>query len=68
MELISKNPFRIVGLIADITEKDLQRQRAKLNALINVGKEISSEMDFPFLPIFARDESLITASFALVET
>lgn len=67
MELINKNPFRIIGLPANCKEKDLQRQRAKFNALINIKREINTEFDFPFLYKIPRDELSINSSFATIE-
>ena len=46
MKQISVNPFRIIGLLADCSEKDIQKQKSRINALLSVGKDISSEYDF----------------------
>lgn len=67
MELISKNPFRVIGLTSNSKERDFQRQRAKVKALFNIGKEIITDFDFPFLPAISRTEEFISQSFSLIE-
>ncbi len=67
MELVSKNPFRVVGLVANSKEKDIQRQRAKLNALVNVGKPIRTDVDFPLLYDISRDEMSVKSAFSSIE-
>jgi hypothetical protein len=66
MECITKNPFRILGLYADATERDLQRNRAKVTAYLNSQKETQFEQDFPFLsPLMRSTETIEEATSAL---
>lgn len=66
MECITKNPFRILGLYADATERDMQRNRAKMCAYLDAEKEVQFEQDFSFLkPVKRSTESIESAVSAL---
>jgi len=49
MNVIIDNPFRILGLLVNSTEKELQRQLSRLKAYANVGKSVALEYDFEYL-------------------
>ena len=49
MNIIKENPFRILGLTGNATERELQRQLAKIKAFSRVGKEIKLDYDLNFL-------------------
>jgi hypothetical protein len=64
MSAIKNNPYRVLGILGNSKEKELQRQLAKLKAFTSVGKTVSFEYDFDFLGGFERggDEILKAAN------
>ncbi len=68
MECITNNPFRILGLYADATERDLQRNRAKISAYLDAQKEIQFEQDFYFLHPIQRSTEAITNAISALES
>ncbi len=67
MKLINENPFRVIGVPANATERELQKQKAKLRAYIKVGKSLSSDLDFEMLKDIERTEELIENAFSRIE-
>ncbi len=68
MKYIRQNPYRIIGLLSNTSEREMNRQKSKLTKFISVGKEISCEFDFPFLlGEISRNEALVNQSFSLIE-
>ena len=67
MQLITNNPYRIAGIIANSSEKDIQKQKSKIKRFSEVGKEITSEYDFPFFSSLQRGNSIIDKAFSDIE-
>lgn len=67
MNSIHNNPFRIAGILANSSEKELQRQKSKIKSFTSVGKEVTSEYDFPFLNKINRDSATIDKAFSDIE-
>jgi hypothetical protein len=67
MKHIRHNPYRIIGLLSNTTEREINRQKSKLTRFASVGKEISCEFDFPFLGEISRSEVTINQSFSNIE-
>jgi hypothetical protein len=68
MLLIEQNPFRIIGLLANASERDFVRQKGMLIRYSSIGRHTSSDFDFPFLaPIERTDLNLINQSFSKLE-
>jgi hypothetical protein len=67
MKLIQDNPYRIVGILANSSEKELQKQKSKITKYVSIGKQVDSELDFPFLGSVNRSESSITKAFSGIE-
>ncbi|ENA1807521.1 hypothetical protein ABF226_001954 [Flavobacterium psychrophilum] len=67
MESILNNPYRIGGILANTSEKDIQKQKSKIKRFSEVGKQITSEYDFPFLPSLQRSNSIIEKAFSEIE-
>jgi len=59
MDLIQNNPFRVIGVLGNVSAKDLASRNSKIQAFARVGKEISSEFDFPFFSTVERSSSSI---------
>jgi len=49
MNIITHNPFRILGLIGNATERELQKQISTIKAFARVGKTKSFNYDFEFV-------------------
>ena len=45
MQIINNNPFRIVGILANTTTRELERQKGRIKAYARVGREIKSDFD-----------------------
>ena len=67
MYLIKNNPYRIAGILSNATEKELQKQTAKIKAYSKVGKEIKSQYDFEILNDITRTEESINQAFSNIE-
>lgn len=67
MELIQNNPYRIAGVLSDATERELQKQKAKINAYSKVGKEIISDYDFQILDTITRTSGSIDKAFSAIQ-
>lgn len=67
MKLIQDNPYRIVGILANSSEKELQKQKSKITRYASVGRQVNSEFDFPFLGNVDRSESSIAKAFSGIE-
>jgi len=67
MNIIKENPFRILGLTGNATERELQRQLAKIKAFSRVGKEIKLDYDLNFLGEIERNEEAIQRASSQIE-
>jgi len=67
MKLIQNNPYRIAGILANSSEKELQKQKSKITRLASIGRQVDSELDFSFLESVDRSESSITKAFSRIE-
>ena len=67
MKNIFENPYRIIGVVANASEKDLQQRKSKIQAFARIGKAIDSEFDFSFLPAIERNSEQIERAFASIE-
>lgn len=67
MKLINKNPFRVAGILANATERELQKQKAKIKAFTKVGKKITSDFDFDILDNIERTEESVNKAFSSIE-
>ncbi|MDU1892665.1 MAG: hypothetical protein E6767_18425 [Dysgonomonas sp.] len=67
MQIITNNPYRIVGILANSTEKDILKQKSKIKRFSEVGKDISSEYDFSFFPSLQRNSKIIDKAFSDIE-
>jgi len=67
MEIIEKNPFRILGLFANSSEKELQKNKSKIKAYSKVGKTIIFDTDFPFLPVVNRTDNMLNYAYSKLQ-
>lgn len=67
MELVHNNPYRIIGVWAGESERNILRQKTKAKAYLDVGKPIEFETDFNFLPEISRTEFLIDEALSNIE-
>lgn len=67
MKSIQNNPYRIAGILANSSEKDILKQKSKIKRFSEVGKEITSEYDFPFLSSVQRNNVIIDKAFSDIE-
>src|SRR6056297_1694554 len=67
MKSIYQNPYRVLGVWANASEREIIRQKTRFNAYQKVNKEIESDTDFLFLPGIQRDEELLQSSISSIE-
>ena len=67
MQLVRQNPYRVIGIMANASARDITRQQNKIKAYTRVGKDIISEYDFDFLPMLNRDADSIQQAFAQIQ-
>ena len=67
MQLISQNPYRVIGIAANASAREITRRQNKIKAYTRVGKEITSEYDFDFLPTLNRNADSIQQAFAQIQ-
>jgi len=59
MKLINENPYRIAGILANTSDKELLKQKSKIKRFSEVGKAITSDYDFSFLTPISRENGSI---------
>ena len=67
MNLIINNPYRIIGIPANASAREIQGRKAKITAFARVGKEVTSEFDFNFLKNISRETEIIDKAFSDIE-
>ena len=68
MDLIHRNPFRILGLSVDATERDITKRISDLETAAEFGKNVSYDTDFPFLSNFERTPETIREAASRIES
>ena len=67
MSAIRNNPYRILGLFSNTTEKELQKHIAILNRYSEVGKLKSFDCDFPFWGDVRREKQSVIEAASKIE-
>ena len=67
MKIVTNNPYRIAGILANSSEKDILKQKSKIKRFSEVGKGITSDYDFPFFPTLQRNTNIIDKAFSDIE-
>lgn len=66
--LLTHNPYRILGVYSNSPKKDVLSNLNKIKAFLKVGKTVSFPLDLPtFLPVLNRDESIASSAQASIE-
>lgn len=68
MNLIHQNPYRILGLQINASDKEIAKRVSELEAYASIGKEISFETDFPCLSSFVRTADAVREAANRIET
>ena len=67
MNIITQNPFRVLGLTGNATEKELQKQIGIIKRYAEVGKTKSFDYDFEFIGNFERNADEIQQASNKIE-
>jgi len=67
MHNITNNPYRIIGILSNATAKEIQSRKGKITAYAKVGKQITSEFDFPLFDSIERDQNKIEKAFSAIQ-
>lgn len=62
MERISSNPYRVLGVLANSTTKEITSSRNKIIAHINANIDIESDYDFPVLGALNRNLNIVNVA------
>ena len=66
--LLSHNPYRILGVYSNSPKKDVLSNLNKMKAFLKVGKAVSFPLDLPqYLPTIERDEAIVSSAQASIE-
>lgn len=66
MQLITQNPYHVLGLLADSNEREIEKQKAKIKAFQNVGKPIEFNSDLAFAGNPDRSPSAIEKALSSI--
>ncbi|HMQ08562.1 MAG TPA: hypothetical protein PKC30_14780 [Saprospiraceae bacterium] len=68
MKLIQDNPYRIAGILANASEREVVRQKSKISKSAGIGRQVDSEFDFSFLQRVDRtDLKEVNKAFSGIE-
>lgn len=67
MKLIEDNPYRIAGILANSSVRDVQKQKSRITKYASIGKQVESDLDFPFFGNADRSENSVTKAFLGIE-
>lgn len=67
MNNIKNNPYRIIGILSNATAKEIQSRKSKITAYAKVGKQVTSEFDFPLFDSIERDQNKIEKAFSAIQ-
>lgn len=67
MNNILNNPYRIIGILSNATAKEILSRKSKITAYAKVGKQVTSDFDFPLLTPIERDQDKIEKAFSAIQ-
>jgi len=65
--LIKNNPYRILGVLANTSIKEIQKNLSKLKAHLSIGKELKLSFDDDFFGVLTRDETALKKAKNLLQ-
>lgn len=67
MSMISENPYRVLGVLSNASERELQKQKSKVSKYAKIGRVVESEFDFNFLRSINRTEDSVIKASSMIE-
>ncbi|MGM0582737.1 MAG: hypothetical protein ACQETL_18820 [Bacteroidota bacterium] len=67
MEAIIHNPFRLLGVLSNCSERKIQKNKAKLKAYLDVGKQAKLDSEFQCLGEIDRTEEKVNSAVSALE-
>lgn len=67
MDIIKNNPYRIIGILSNTSAKEIQSRKGKITAFAKVGKQITSDFDFPLFDSIEREHDKIEKAFSAIQ-
>lgn len=67
MESVLNNPYRIIGILSNASAKEIQSRKSKITAYAKVGKQITSDFDFPLFNSIERGHDKIEKAFSAIQ-
>ena len=67
MDIIKQNPYRVLGVLANCSERELQKQIAVIKRFSEVGKSKSFDHDFDFLGSVSRSSEDVQLAASKIE-
>jgi len=67
MDIIKNNPYRIIGILSNATAKEIQSRKGKITAYAKVGKQVTSDFDFPLFNSIEREHDKIEKAFSAIQ-
>lgn len=67
MSIIHENPFRVLGLMSNSSERELQKKIGIVKRYIDVGKHVEFDTDYSFLPKVMRSGEVIQVATGKIE-
>jgi len=67
MKIVKQNPFRILGLPINASEREIQKQVNILKRFSEIGKEIKTDFDFNYIGNISRKSEEISKSVNRIE-
>ena len=69
LHIINENPYRVLGVYANTSLKDIMANKSKTIAFMKVGKTVSFPMDMEFvMPTVTRTQESVDASISTIST
>lgn len=65
--MIKNNPYRILGVLANTSIKEIQKNLSKLKAHLSIGKELILSFDEDFFGVLTRDETALKKAKNLLQ-
>lgn len=67
MKIIQQNPYRVLGILSNVSQRELLRRRSKMRRFQSIGREITSDYDFVFFDAISRQNGIIESAFSKIE-